>query len=46
MGRGKYVNGQWAPGRWLNGDQTHQGHHVRLVPGEFDIQRVKLYQYR
>lgn len=43
---GKYVNGQWTPGRWLNGDQTHQGRHVRLVPGKFDIQRVRLYQYR
>ena len=43
---GKYVNGQWAPGRWLNGDQTHQGRHVRLVPGKFNIQRVKLYRYR
>jgi len=43
---GKYVNGQWAPGRWLNGDQTHQGRHVRLVPGKFNIQRVKLYGYR
>ena len=43
---GKYVNGQWVPGRWLNGDQTHQGRHVRLVPGKFDIQRVKLYRYR
>jgi beta-galactosidase GanA len=43
---GKYVNGQWTPGRWLNGDQTHQGRHVRLAAGKFDIQRVKLYQYR
>lgn len=43
---GKYVNGQWAPGRWLNGDQTHQGRQVRLVPGKFDIQRVKVYRYR
>jgi len=43
---GKYVNGQWALGRWLNGDQTHQGRHLRLVPGKFDIQRVKLYRYR
>ena len=42
---GKYVNGQWAPGRWLNGDQTHQGRHIRLPPGKFDIQRVKLYRY-
>lgn len=43
---GKYVNGQWSPGRWLSGDQTHQGRHVRLPPGRFDIQRVKLYHYR
>jgi beta-galactosidase GanA len=43
---GKYVNGEWRPGRWLNGDQTHQGRHVRLPPGRFDIQRVKLYRYR
>jgi len=43
---GKYVNGQWLPGRRLNGDQTHQGRHLRLLPGRFDIQRVKLYRYR
>jgi beta-galactosidase GanA len=43
---GKYVDGQWRPGRWLNGDQTHQGRHVRLPSGRFDIQRVKLYRYR
>ena len=43
---GKYVNGQWTPGRRLNGDQTHQGRHVRLPPGRFGIQRVKLYRYR
>jgi beta-galactosidase GanA len=43
---GKYVNGQWVPGRLLNGDQTHQGRHLRLAPGKFDIQRIKLYRYR
>ena len=43
---GKYVNGGWVSGRWLNGDQTNQGRHVRLPPGKFDIQRVKLYRYR
>jgi beta-galactosidase GanA len=43
---GRYVDGKWEPGRWLNGDQTHQGRHIRLVPGRFDIQRVKLYRYR
>ena len=43
---GEYVKGRWTPGRWLNGDQTHQGRHLRLVPGKFAIQRIKLYRYR
>ena len=43
---GKYVNGQWLAGRRLNGDQTHQGRHLRLLPGKFGIQRMKLYRYR
>jgi beta-galactosidase GanA len=43
---GKYVNGQWLPGRRLNGDQMHQGRHLRLPPGSFGIQRIKLYRYR
>ena len=43
---GRFVNGQWKPLRWLNGDETHQGRHLRLEPGHFDIQRVKLYRYR
>ena len=38
--------GTWIPGRRLNGDQTHQGRHLRLAPGQFQIQRVRLYQYR
>ena len=42
---GKYINGKWV-GRRLNGDQTHQGRHVRLNAGKFEIQRVKLYRYR
>ncbi len=31
--------------RHLNGDQTHQGRHVRIPVGEFDIQHFRLYQY-
>jgi beta-galactosidase GanA len=34
------------PGRRLNGDQTHQGRHIRIPTGEWGIQRVKLYRYR
>ncbi|HZD52357.1 MAG TPA: DUF5597 domain-containing protein, partial [Woeseiaceae bacterium] len=43
---GEYVDGIWTPGRVLNGDQSHQGRHLRLSPGEFGIQRVRLYRYR
>lgn len=38
--------GRWVPGRLLNGDQTHQGRHIRLSPGAWQIQKVKLYTYR
>lgn len=40
------AQGRWVPGRVLNGDQTHQGRHIRLGPDQFQIQRVKLYRYR
>jgi beta-galactosidase GanA len=43
---GRYVDGKWTPGRLLNGDQSHQGRHLKLPPGEFGIQRVRLYRYR
>ena len=43
---GRFVDGKWEHIRWLNGDQTHQGRHVRLEPGRFTLQRVKLYRYR
>jgi len=46
VAEGRYVDGQWQHLRWLNGDQTHQGRHVRLEPGRFSLQRVKLYRYR
>lgn len=42
---GRYDNGTWKNVLWLSGDQTHQGRHVRLEPGRFSIQRVKLYSY-
>jgi beta-galactosidase GanA len=43
---GRFEGGQWRPGRLLNGDETHQGRHVRLPLGSFSIQRVRLYRYR
>lgn len=42
---GRYVDGRWQSIRRLNGDQTHQGRHVRLEPGRMVIQRAKLYRY-
>jgi beta-galactosidase GanA len=38
--------GEWKPGRRLNGDQTHQGRHIRLSPSGPQIQKVRLYRYR
>lgn len=43
---GTYKNGRWIPGRWMNGDQSHQGRHLRIPPGSFSIQRISLYRYR
>ncbi len=43
---GDYSGGSWTRRRWLNGDETHQGRHVRLEPGRFSVQRVRLYRYR
>ena len=43
---GSYSNGEWIAGRLMNGDQTHQGRHIRLPPGDFTMQRVRLYRYR
>ena len=42
---GTFVNGIWRPGRRLNGDEDHQGRHLRIPTGEYGIQRVKLYTY-
>jgi hypothetical protein len=43
---GIYKEGKWIPGRRMNGDQDHQGRHVRIPVGEWGIQKVKLYQYK
>ncbi|MET0394598.1 MAG: DUF5597 domain-containing protein [Chitinophagaceae bacterium] len=42
---GVFVNGEWKPGRRMNGDQDHQGRHVRIPGQEYSIQHVKLYRY-
>ncbi|HEY2348674.1 MAG TPA: DUF5597 domain-containing protein [Puia sp.] len=42
---GEYVNGEWKPGRRMNGDQDHQGRHIRIPVNEFSIQQVSVYDY-
>ncbi|HEX3166393.1 MAG TPA: DUF5597 domain-containing protein [Chitinophagaceae bacterium] len=42
---GKFENGLWKPGRRMNGDQDHQGRHVRIPANDHSIQHVKLYSY-
>jgi beta-galactosidase GanA len=43
---GKYINNKWIAGRRMNGDQDHQGRHIRIAAGEWNIQKVKLYNYQ
>jgi hypothetical protein len=43
---GRFVDGNWKLSRWLGGDETHQGRHLRIPAGQFGIQRIKLYRYR
>ena len=43
---GSYINGQWIPVRRMNGDQSHQGRHLRIPVGETGIQKLQLYRYK
>jgi len=43
---GEFVDGKWQPGRSMNGDQSHQGRHLRIATGDWGIQKLKLYQYQ
>jgi len=43
---GRIRDGKFVVTRRLNGDETHQGRHLRLPAGSFGLQRVKLYRYR
>jgi len=42
---GEFRDGQWFVGRRLNGDESHQGRHLRIPFGQHGIQRVRLYDY-
>jgi beta-galactosidase GanA len=43
---GRFEGERWIGGRWLNGDQTNQGRQLMIGPGQFGMQRIKLYTYR
>ncbi len=42
---GVFRNGDWHPTRRLNGDETHQGRHLRIPVDAYEIQRLQLYTY-
>ncbi|KQB36816.1 DUF5597 domain-containing protein [Flavobacterium aquidurense] len=42
---GKFENEIWRTIRHFNGDQTHQGRHLRISAGDYEIQKLKLYTY-
>jgi hypothetical protein len=39
------ASGTGKPGRRMNGDQDHQGRHVRIPADEYSLQHIKLYTY-
>lgn len=43
---GTFRDGRWVRRRWLSGDESHQGRHVRLPMGEYGVQRFRLYCYQ
>ncbi len=43
---GTFNNGTWQSLLRLNGDEDHQGRHLRIPLNEWDIQRVKLYRFK
>ena len=42
---GVFENMKWKIIRHLNGDQTHQGRHLRIFKENYNIQRLELYDY-
>lgn len=43
--QGTFENKVWKTFRHFNGDQTHQGRHVRIAVDDYEIQKVQLYTY-
>jgi hypothetical protein len=44
--QGKFEDDKWKVIRHLNGDQIHQGRHIRILGTDgYEIQRIELYNY-
>ena len=43
---GTFNAGTWKPFLHLNGDEDHQGRHLRIPLNDWDIQHIKLYEYK
>jgi hypothetical protein len=43
---GHVADGRFVAARRLNGDETHQGRHLRLPMGALGVQRVKIYSFK
>ena len=44
--KGLFKNNTWQPLLRLNGDEDHQGRHLRIPLHEWHIQKLMLYEYR
>ncbi|MDR3287444.1 MAG: DUF5597 domain-containing protein [Prevotellaceae bacterium] len=42
----QFEDGKMIPICRMNGDQSHQGRHLRIEAGEWNIQYIKLYNYK
>lgn len=42
---GDFFEGIWRNGRNLNGDENHQGRHLRINTGDYSIQKLRVYTY-
>lgn len=43
---GEFIDGKWRGGRNLNGDENHQGRHLRINTGDYSIQKLRIYRYQ
>jgi hypothetical protein len=43
---GTFADGNWTPGRRLNGDENDQGKFWRFAPQGVEIEKVSVYRYQ